>query len=83
MKFGSQYLQYLQSYLEIFVRHLASAVSLLETDNISPVCRYIIMYRDMICFDGLYPKKSRSACSVLGKNIDVSFGPNGAWLGAL
>ena len=27
--------------LEIFIRHLATAVPLLETDNISPVCRYI------------------------------------------
>ena len=26
----------------------------------------------------LYLKKSRSACSVLGQNIDISFGPNGA-----
>ena len=41
-----------------------------------------IYYRDMTCFDGLYLKKSRSACSVLGQNIDVSFGPNGARLGA-
>ena len=38
----SQYLQYLQSYLEIFICHFAAAVPLLETDNISPVCRYII-----------------------------------------
>ena len=41
-----------------------------------------IYYRDMTCFDGLYLKKSRSACSVLGQNIDISFGPNGAPLGA-
>ena len=41
-----------------------------------------IYYRDMTCFDGLYLKKSRSACSVLGQNIDVSSGPNGALLGA-
>ena len=42
VKFWSQYLQYLERYLEIFVRHLASAVPLLETDNILPICRYII-----------------------------------------
>ena len=41
-----------------------------------------IYYRDMTCFDGLYLKKSRSACSFLGQNIDISFGPNGAPLGA-
>ena len=35
-------LQYLQIYLEIFISHLAAAVPLLETDNILPVCRYII-----------------------------------------
>ena len=39
-----------------------------------------IYYRDMTCFDGLYLKKSRSACSILGQNIDVSFGPKGARL---
>ena len=42
VKIWSQYLQYLQSYLEIFIRHLAAAVPLLETDNISPVWRHII-----------------------------------------
>ena len=42
MKIWSQYLQYLQIYLEIFMYHLAAAVPLLETDSISPVCRYII-----------------------------------------
>ena len=34
-----QFLQYLQSYLEIFIRHFATAVPLLKTDNISPICR--------------------------------------------
>ena len=38
--------------------------------------------RDMTCFDGLYLKKSRPACSILGQNIDISFGPNGALHGA-
>ena len=38
----SQYLQYLQSYLEIFISHLAAAVSLFEINNISLVCQYII-----------------------------------------
>ena len=42
MKFWSQYLQHLQSYLEIFMRHLAAAEPLLETNNISPVCRHIM-----------------------------------------
>ena len=41
-----------------------------------------IYYRDMIWFDGLYLKKSRSACSILGQNIDISFGPNGEPHGA-
>ena len=41
-----------------------------------------IYYRDMPCFDGLYLKKLRSACSILGQNIDISFGPNGALHGA-
>ena len=35
-----------------------------------------IYYWDMTCFDGLYLKKSRSPCSVLGQNIDISFGHN-------
>ena len=35
-------LQYLQSYLELFICHLAAAMPLLKTDNISQVCRYII-----------------------------------------
>ena len=38
----SQYLQYLQSYLQIFIYHLVAAVPLLETDNISLVCWYVI-----------------------------------------
>ena len=37
-----------------------------------------IYYRDMTCFDELPLKKMRSACSILGQNIDISFGPNGA-----
>ena len=37
-----------------------------------------IYYRDMPCFDGLYLKKLRSACSVLRQNIDFLFGPNRA-----
>ena len=41
-----------------------------------------IYYRYMTCFDGLYLKKSRSACRVLGQNIDDKFGPNGTRLGA-
>ena len=40
-------------------------------------------YRDTTCFDGLHLKKSRSACSVLGQNVDLSFGTNGALVGAL
>ena len=76
MKFWSQCLQYFQSYLEIFI-FLAAAVTLLETDNIG----FSIYYRYMTCFDGLYLKKWRSDCRVLGQNIDHSFGPNGAPLG--
>ena len=44
VKFWCQYLQYWRRYLEIFIRHFAAVVSLLETDNISPVYRYIIRY---------------------------------------
>ena len=39
VKFWSQYLQYLQSYLEIFIRHLAAAVPLLESDKWSTAWR--------------------------------------------
>ena len=42
MKFWSQYLQYWQRYLDIFICHFAAAVPLLEPSNISPVCQYII-----------------------------------------
>ena len=45
VKIWGQYLQYLQSYLEMFIRHyghLVAAMPLLETDNTSPVSRYII-----------------------------------------
>ena len=38
----SQYLQYVQSYLEIFICHLAATVPLLETHNTSPVSRYFV-----------------------------------------
>ena len=68
VKIWSQYLQYLQIYLEIFICHLSAAMTLLEIDSISPVCRYIIEIY-MPCFDELHLKKSRSACSVLGQNM--------------
>ena len=42
VKFWRQYLQNLHSYLEVFISDLAAAVPLLKTDNISPVCWYII-----------------------------------------
>ena len=42
-----------------------------------------IYYRVVTCFDSLYLKKSRSDCSVLGQNIDLSFGPNRAQLGVV
>ena len=38
----TEYLQYLQSYLEFFSCHLEAAEPLLKTDHISPVCRYIM-----------------------------------------
>ena len=60
-------LKYLQSYLEMFIRHLAAAMPLLKTDNISRVCRYIIeIWPVRSCSDELHLKNSRSACSVLG-----------------
>ena len=82
VKFWRQYLQNLQSYLEIFIIHLAAAVTLLQTDSISSVSSLSTYFRDMTCFDGFYLKKSRSTCSVLEQNIDISFGPNGAPLGS-
>ena len=42
VKNWSQYLQYWQRYFDIFICHFAASVPLLETDNISLVCRYII-----------------------------------------
>ena len=41
-------------------------------------------YRDMTCFDELHPTNSLllAAQLLLGQNIDISFGPNGALLGA-
>ena len=79
VKIWSQYLHYLQNYLETFVCHLAAAVPVLETDNISPVCPYIggIWSILMAC-----TWKNHSACSVLGQKINFSFGPNGAPFGA-
>ena len=41
-----------------------------------------ICYQDMTCYDSLLLRKWRSACSILGQNIDISFGPNGAPLWA-
>ena len=82
VKFWRQYLQNLQSYLEIFIIHLAAAVTLLQTDSISSVSSLSTYFRDMTCFDGFYLKKSRCTCSVLEKNIHISFGPNGAPLGS-
>ena len=80
----SQYLHYMQSYLEIFICHLAAAVSFLETDNIIQyITGMLIYYRDITYFDRLYLKKMHSACSILGQNIDISFGPNRALLGTL
>ena len=84
-----------QSYCEILGSVPAVLAKLSRNFNPSLSCcralaksqQYIaslsIYYRDMTCFDGLYLKKSHSACSVLGQNIDISFGPNGAPLGAL
>ena len=62
----------LQNCLETFkfIYHLAAAVP----------CWKLTIYH-ISCFDGLYLKKLRSACSILGQNIDNSFGPNGAQLG--
>ena len=69
-------LQYLQYHLETFICHLAAAVPVLGTDKTSPV------RQDMICFNGVYLKKSRSqaAGSIFGQSIDISFGPNRAQL---
>ena len=36
---------------------------------------------DLFCFDDSCLRKSRSPCSILGQNIDISFGPNAATLG--
>ena len=44
VKIWCQYLQYLQSFLEIFISHLAAAVPLLEIDKISLVCQLSSYY---------------------------------------
>ena len=56
----------LQNCLETFkfIYHLAAAVP----------CWKLTIYH-ISCFDGLYLKKLRSACSILGQNINNSFGP--------
>ena len=74
VKFWSQHLQYLQSYLETFISHSAAAVTLLETDNISPVCRYIVqIWHLMLAW-------TWKNCVLLAAfwDIHISFGPNGA-----
>ena len=73
VKFCCQYLQYLQKILP-----LEDAMSLLETVNISPVCKYIMEIWPA-------PEKTRSACSILGlwQDIYISFGPNGLFNGAM
>ena len=57
----------LHRYLEIFISHSAAAVPLLETDNISPVCQYIIEIWLFWCWKITF---------CLGQNIHISFGPN-------
>ena len=90
MKFWSQYLQHLQSYLEIFMRHLAAAEPLLETNNISPVCRHIMEICPvlMTCTEKIAFCLQHSGTKytkmkyLVDISVDISFGPNGAPLGA-
>ena len=63
VKIWSQYLQYLQSYLEMFIP-LAK--------NRQYITCLSIYYRDMACFDELHLSKSRSACSELGQNTELN-----------
>ena len=62
----------------------ASLKQYIEVKSISPVCRYIIEIWPVVIACNW--KKFRSACSILGQNITVSFGPiiaaNGALLSA-
>ena len=76
MKFWSQFLQYWRRCLEIFIRHFAAAVPLLETDNISQVCWYIIKICpvSMACAW----KNHVLLAAFWDKNLDISLGPNGA-----
>ena len=71
--------QYLQSCLK-FHQSLSGCSALAE--NRQCITDLSIFCRDMSYFDGLYLKKSRSACSCLGQNIYFFFGPDGAQLGA-
>ena len=85
-KFWSQYLEYLQNYLEIFIRHLAAAVPFLEssveTNNISPVLAWDILSRYDL-FWLLVLRKIVFCLQRSGIKYQFSFGPNGAQLGAL
>ena len=68
VKIWNQYLQYWQRYLDIFICHFAAAVPLLETDNISLVCQYIIQIWPV--FMACTWKKSRSAtASILNQHF--------------
>ena len=78
----SQYLQYLQSNLEIFIRHLAAAVLARNRQYITGLS---IHYWDKSHFWWLVPVKLRECCLQHSRTKLVyrySFGPNGAPLGA-
>ena len=62
MKFWSQNLQYLQI---SWIFHSSLRVWSAFAGNRQYIADLSIYYRDMTCFDGLYLKKSRSACTAL------------------
>ena len=78
VKFWSWYLQYLQSYLEIFIIHSAAAVPLLKINNISLVYQYIIEIWPVkiVCIwkNGVLLAEFRDKISIF------SFKPNWCWM---
>ena len=69
VKFWRQYLQNLQSYLEIFIIHLAAAVTLLQTDSTTSVCRHIFEIWPVLM---AFTWKNRDVLVAFWKKISIS-----------
>ena len=81
------YCENLESVLSVFAKlswnfHLSPRGCSALAENRQYITDLSIYYWHMAYFDGVYLKKLYSACSLLGQNIDISFGPNAAPLGA-